>query len=137
MVKLDPGPRMNLPSRSASTVSSLAGTMRMKASRPPLTVMLVAFAKPIWTTSWLDQEAQLLPGASVSIQAEAAHRSPSVRSVQPAKPLLSHHEHLPHHRGGARSAFLNRLAAPVRSRSAAKGDSTTLVVRMCTRCSFG
>lgn len=33
--------------------------------------------------------------------------------------------------------FLKRLAAPVRSRTVANGDSTTLVVRRCFQCSFG
>ena len=33
--------------------------------------------------------------------------------------------------------FLNRLAAAVRNRTAANGDSTTFVVRRCFQCSFG
>ena len=35
------------------------------------------------------------------------------------------------------ATFLKRLAAPVRRRSAAKGLSMTLVVRMCFQCSSG
>ena len=35
------------------------------------------------------------------------------------------------------STFLKRFAAEVRSRTAANGDSTTLVVRRCRQCSFG
>src|SRR4029079_4901759 len=35
------------------------------------------------------------------------------------------------------STFLKRLAAVVRSRTVAKGDSTTLVVRMWDQCSLG
>ena len=35
------------------------------------------------------------------------------------------------------STFLNRFAALVRRRTAAKGDSTTFVVRRCVQCSFG
>jgi len=37
----------------------------------------------------------------------------------------------------ARSTFLNRLAASVRSRNAANGDSTTFVVCRWCQCSFG
>jgi hypothetical protein len=35
------------------------------------------------------------------------------------------------------STFLNRLAAVVRSRTGANGDSTTFVVRRCFQCSAG
>ncbi len=35
------------------------------------------------------------------------------------------------------STFLNRLAAAVRSRTAANGDFTTFVVCRCFQCSFG
>ena len=35
------------------------------------------------------------------------------------------------------STFLKRLAAVVRSRTVAKGDSTIFVVRKCTQCSRG
>ena len=35
------------------------------------------------------------------------------------------------------STFLNRLAAAVRSRTAANGDSTGFVVRRCFQCSCG
>lgn len=35
------------------------------------------------------------------------------------------------------STFSRRFAAEVRSRTAAKGDSTTFVVRRCRQCVFG
>jgi hypothetical protein len=40
-------------------------------------------------------------------------------------------------RAVAESTFLNHLAAVVRSRTASKGDSTTLVVRRWRQCSRG
>jgi hypothetical protein len=87
-----------------------------------------------------DQAAGLLVASlgtlAVDVLNALGHLRQEFRRVEAPEALLGH-EGVFQITAVAFSTFLNRFAAEVPNRTAAKGDPTTLAVRRCFQCSFG